>query len=160
MGQPGDKLATRRHHDGGEMRWFLQACLCLTLLLPTAASAWDGNQLYKACQTGSASIACVAYVAGVMDRGVNDAATATHFVRVYAKRFPGIPEDPRNFLKTISCRGEIPSNVTYGQAADIVARYLRDYPEERTKDGSEAVDRALIASFPCVDPLSGAPLKQ
>jgi hypothetical protein len=134
------------------MRWFLLACAWL-MTLPMAADAWDGNQLYKACQTGGASIACVAYVAGVMDRGVIDAATAKNFIRVYAKRFPGIPEDPRNFLKTMSCRGDIPASVTYGQAADIVARYLHDYPEEREKDGSDVVDRALNASFPCVDPL-------
>ncbi|MET1029010.1 MAG: Rap1a/Tai family immunity protein, partial [Dongiaceae bacterium] len=56
---------------------------------------------------------------------------------------------PRNYFKTMACRAEIPGGTTYGQAADIVARYLRDHTDQRAAEGSDLVDRALGAAFPC-----------
>jgi len=133
------------------MRRLLLVC-ALASGFAADAVAWDGDQLYKACEGGGTSIACLAYVAGIMDRNTSDAAQASNFLRIYAKRFPGIPETPRNYFKLMACRAQIPPGTTYGQAADIVARYLRDHPGERSADGSELVDRALGGAFPCSAP--------
>lgn len=42
-----------------------------------------------------------------------------------------------------------PKHVTVGMAADVVAKYLQDYPEFRNRLGVEIVVNALQEAFPC-----------
>ena len=42
-----------------------------------------------------------------------------------------------------------PANVTAGQLADVVLKYLQDHPEERHKAAVGLVATALINAFPC-----------
>jgi len=43
----------------------------------------------------------------------------------------------------------IPNQVTRGQNADIVTKYLSDHPEDRHRDGHAITAQALSLAFPC-----------
>jgi hypothetical protein len=43
----------------------------------------------------------------------------------------------------------IPKNVSQGQVADIVTKFLRDHPESRHYSASSEVLQALMEAFPC-----------
>jgi len=96
----------------------------LPLYVASQHGFYDGNQLWNQCNNIPASYAymvCVGYIVGVADVLVN--------------------ENSNNVC--------LPSNATQAQVADVVTKYLRDYPERRHFLAYSTVAVALADAFPC-----------
>ena len=94
---------------------------------PAEAIYLNGNQLQKICQAKDETTSkdvCLGYINGVADvlRGKDEVAGA---------------------------RACIPTNVTTGQARDIVTRWLTANPEDCHCNASTLVAEALEVAFPC-----------
>lgn len=103
--------------------------IALTLALaiqaePTYFAAWTGNKLYEACEA-SRDI-CIAYVIGINDGMVAQA---------------GSKRDPVPYC--------LPRQVTFGQMADVVHKFLRENPERRDLGANFLTRDAFVRAFPC-----------
>jgi hypothetical protein len=105
---------------------------CVTAFAQTEPIS-DGNTLKQNCayaekaeepngNAGYQAFACVAYISGVID-GYQEAE----------------PKYPLCY----------PAQVTVGQMADVVMKFLRDHPEELHKPAGFLVLRAIGVAFPC-----------
>lgn len=110
--------------------WLMAAALMMvgaTGAVAAEQSFYDGNTLLSICPSGG-SEECFAFVAGVSD-----------------------------LLGPASDRGEsingwracIPAEVTLGQEAAVVRKFLRDHPERLHITAAALVERALAEAFPC-----------
>jgi hypothetical protein len=103
----------------------MRAVLVLPLLFVASVSAQaavvfdTGNELLSMCDDSQGRPYCLGTAAGYSD-----------------------------MLQTIgeTCADR---NVTRGQAADVVIRFLRDHPEVRNKTASSLARAALKEAFPC-----------
>ena len=119
------------------MKWFGLAFFGTAMVLVSAQPAapasgvyMKGHALYEMCIENDNTLACTAYVAGVMD-----------FLSAAGKT------DILNEQFQPVCVPQ--SGVTLGQLQDIVIKYLREHPEERHEPGVFLVVGAIREAFPC-----------
>ena len=114
--------------------------LCtLALLVSHAALAGSspgahyvtGNELYRACTTGSRD--CAGYVAGVLD--------AAAYFRVFSVMRHGQASD--------AVQACVPDPVPVVQVVDVVTDYLRTHPRERNSGAASLVLDAAREVWPC-----------
>lgn len=114
--------------------------LIWALLFPSAAfgEAYNGNELQQLCLQDRALF----YVAGHIDKGEQDAVgmllLTNDFNSVQAKT-------ARTVIKGYC----LPPKATLGQATDVVCKYVRENPKDRTKPAAVMVSLALNEAFPC-----------
>ncbi|MGK4476346.1 Rap1a/Tai family immunity protein [Aeromonas molluscorum] len=105
-------------------------------------------------------------------RKISSAALLAFSANIYAGYLDGnmlyercaTKEEEQNYYVNVSdCRGYItgvadildgisfciPHQVTRGQNADIVTKYLNEHPEDRHKDAGPLTAYALALAFPC-----------
>jgi hypothetical protein len=114
---------------------FAAATFFVLAILPLAAAAdgkpyanyTSGNDLYGFCDSSQPAdfLICAGYVSGVVDT-------------------VGRVQREQGF-----CLFDIPLNVPRQQAADVVAKYLREHPETRHYSAVDSVVPALKQAFPC-----------
>jgi hypothetical protein len=115
------------------MRTLKTLTLVSALALSTPAAAEDyltGNQMYDSCSV-EGNVWCIGYVSGVI-QGWQAALSGESSIS--ARESYGL------------C---IPDAVTVNQAVAVVARYLRDHPEERHWDAQFLVIIAVREAWPC-----------
>jgi hypothetical protein len=100
----------------------LAAVLVVALMGGARADFMTGNQLWEKCQA-SPPIICAGYVSAVAD-------IMGHHT-VFNRRACFAPE------------------VTNGQVADVVKKWLREHPESRHYVASSLAAEALAEAFPC-----------
>jgi hypothetical protein len=122
---------------GGIYRW--AATIAVVIMSQSAIAGLSGNDLFSNCEgiddrsaPAHKGIACMMFIAGVSD-GWHGA------IAVHAK----------SQLRRGSVNFCMPDEVTGGQAASVVAKYLRDNPAERHKLAAIIVVTALSKAFPC-----------
>jgi len=115
------------------------------------APAWaiDGNNLYEICREGSANTNCLMYVTGALDEMVDRRASTMAVLETLQERGVNVPAGIQSYLIEKGCKPSFPPNNTNGQNTDIVAKYLREHPEFRSKGGAELAEIAIIEAFPC-----------
>jgi hypothetical protein len=105
--------------------WLGALVVAAVLLWPLSGLSQDssgffsGNDLYDKCT--AQSVACPAYVAGMVDALVHDGTVC-------------LPQ----------------TNVTARQLVDVVMAYLRAHPESRSYSAASIGDVAFTQAFPCV----------
>lgn len=98
--------------------------LMFTTIAGTGGSFETGNTLYSKCTDPAWTLACTAFIAGVMDTLTLEASVG----------------------KQIVCAD---NTVTEGQAKDVVVNYLRDHPESRNLTGALIATVAMKQAWPC-----------
>ena len=98
----------------------------------------DGNELYAHCTSPSQDrhSLCIGYVAGVMDAGEAEKAEAGR----------------RNRSREAAVIGYcwvVPLDTPSPQAADVVAKFLRDNPARRNIQAANLVAWAMSEAWPC-----------
>ena len=89
----------------------------------------DGNTLYEACNASgpSTTVLCTAYILGAID-------AAMAYDDIYS------PDNHHLCL---------PQNAIGKQVSDVVVKFLRENPEDRSSRAANSVAAAMIKSFPC-----------
>ena len=119
------------HREDTVYRRFLPAVLSFGCLC--AHAGFDtGNRLYEDCRSGNYFNRgyCGGYVTGIVDT-------------LEALQSRGI------LPPTALC---VPEEVTKGQLADVVLKYLEQNPERRHLEAGSLVPEALNRAFPCSTP--------
>jgi|SRR5690606_33784479 len=111
----------------------------LLVMLSHNAYAITGNELYALITSNDPS----EYLEGMrFIQGSSGAESYFHYLEgilsAEEKRSPD--------LLRYAC---VPSNVTNGQAVDVVKKYLQDNPSKRNFDASQLTHFALIQAWPC-----------
>ena len=112
-------------------RWIAAAVVVLVLVLAgeaRAASFVEGNDLHEWCENEGAGnqSACAAYVMGIAD--------VITFIKIEGD------------FKSRACFSK---QMTSVQLADVVKRWLEQYPEYRHYSAAGLVGSALAEAFPC-----------
>lgn len=118
------------------------AAFC-TLLSGGAHAAFTGNDLFENCASDALArqAQCMYYVIGVVD-GMTPGFC---FGKIEGKGRP--PADVTIVgADKLFC---IPSEATHGQLTDVFAKYLRENPKDRSKNGATLVLLAMTDAFPC-----------
>ncbi|WP_169803454.1 Rap1a/Tai family immunity protein [Sphingomonas pruni] len=99
--------------------------LAMMLAGATSPGFKSGIELYNDCMRPDRA-ACISYVAGVADTmmGMSSA----------------------GIVKPWFC---LPPGSKAGELADVVTKYLKDYPTERLAGASGVVAHALLTAYPC-----------
>ena len=105
----------------------------LALLIPTtgssAAGFYNGNRLWTACGSttdGEPPDICTSYVMGAVDSVLS-------------------AQDAGAMAKRIC----LPAQISGGQLADVVRRYLSEHPEARHYTAASVLWTSLNRAFPC-----------
>lgn len=122
------------------MKRAILAALLMATFGNASAGFYTGNDLYRMLNsTGAERSAALGYVAAI-----SDAQDHSRLLTVVAMTVNKTWKD--KFPYQFFC---VPENVTSGQLADIVTKYLADNPASRHTDAAALVSTALIATWPC-----------
>ncbi|HYD35905.1 MAG TPA: Rap1a/Tai family immunity protein [Vitreimonas sp.] len=116
-----------------------KAFLVLALLFHTQANAVSGNELYGLITSNDPSD----FLEGTkFILGHSGAEKFFHYLEgVLAAEEKREPDFTR-----FAC---VPSDVTIGQAVDVIKKYLLDNPDKRHFDANQLAHFALIQAWPC-----------
>jgi hypothetical protein len=120
-------------------RWF--AILILALSASSAsATFYNGNELYELCQRDRVAL----YIAGYLDKSWQDRIATTYFMPESSSKNAAV----KAVNKAI--RGYcIPERATLGQLGDVVCKYVKENPKDRTKEAVGLINLAFLDAFPC-----------
>jgi Rap1a immunity proteins len=136
---PG-KIQGNRTSSGALMRTILVGGAFLFFSL-SVVHAMSGDRLYEACNNKSHRAGLMAYISGVWDKAGSD--------YISALIYEGMQHKGEKMLST-SIKNACPAdNVTIGQMADVICKYLKDNPAERHKLAADLVTQALDLAFRC-----------
>lgn len=114
--------------------------LFLALVIPSAAfcEVYNGNELHQLCLQDRAH----QYIAGHIDKAEQD---AVGMLILSADAKGDMVETVRKIVKGYC----LPPKATLGQATDVVCKYIKENPKDRTKPATVMVGLALNEAFPC-----------